>query len=313
MDKESVVAVPSESADSPYELLDDRFRACQGDKRLQRLTSEGRWLEGPAYFPTGRYLVCSDVPNDRILRWDEASGQTGVFRRNTNYANGNTVDRDGRLVTCEQGARRVTRTEHDGTITVIADRHEGKRLNSPNDVVVHSDGSIWFTDSTYGIDSDYQGYRAKSEIGAQYVYRVDPVSGSTQVVATDFVQPNGLAFSKDEQLLYIADTGISHVPNGPRHIRVFRVGSNGKLSGGEIFATCTVGAFDGFRLDSDGRVWASAFDGVHCYDPDGTLLGKIRVPQIVANVCFGGPRRSILYICASTSLYSLMLSVTGNK
>ena len=300
--------------ENPYELFDDRFRACQtGDRQLQRLFAEGRWLEGPAYFPAGRYLVWSDVPNDRILRWDELSGRTGIFRRDTHYANGNTVDFHGRLVTCEQGARRVTRTEHDGTITVISDRYEGKRLNSPNDVVVHSDGSIWFTDSTYGIDSDYQGHLAPSEIGSSYVYRVDPVSGITQVVATDFVQPNGLAFSKDEQLLYIGDTGISHVPDGPRDIRVCRVGSNGDLSGGDIFARCTVGAFDGFRLDKAGRIWTSAGDGVHCYHPDGTLLGKIRVPQTVANICFGGPKRNIMYICATTSVYSLMLSVTGNR
>jgi gluconolactonase len=313
MDKEIVSAVPSESVENPYESFEDRFHACQGDKQLRRLFSEGSWLEGPAYFPAGRYLVWSDVPNDRILRLDELSGCTGIFRRDTNYSNGNTVDRQGRLVTCEHGTRLVTRTEHDGTITVIADRYEGKRFNSPNDVVVHSDGSIWFTDSTYGIDSDYQGHFAKGEIGAQYVYRVDPVSGITQAVATDFVQPNGLAFSNDEKLLYIADTGASHVKDGPRHIRVFRVGSNGKLSGGDIFATCTAGAFDGFRVDSAGRIWTSAFDGVHCYDPDGTLLGKIRVPQIVANVCFGGPNRNILYICATTSLYSLRLSVTGNR
>jgi gluconolactonase len=302
--------------ESPYELFDDRFRACQGDTRLRKLFSEGRWLEGPAYFPAGRYLVWSDVPNNLILRWDEMSGHTAIFRQGTNYANGNTVDRHGRLVTCEQGARRVTRTEYDGTTTVITDQYEGKRLNSPNDVVVHSDGSIWFTDSTYGIDSDYQGYLAQSEIGASYVYRVDPDSGVTQVVATDFVQPNGLAFSYNEQLLYIGDTGISNVPDGPRHIRVFRVGANGDLSGGDVFATCTVGAFDGFRLDTAGRIWTSAGDGVHCYDPDGTLLGKIRVPQTVGNVCFGGLRRNILFICASTSVYSVysvMLSVTGTR
>jgi len=311
MDKETESAAPGEGAESPYELFDDRFGACQGDKRLQTLFSEGRWLEGPAYFPAGRYFVCSDVPNNRIIRWDEPSGQTSIFRHDTNYANGNTVDHNGRLVTCEQGARRVTRTEHDGTITIIADRYQGKHLNSPNDVVAHSDGSIWFTDSTYGIDGDWQGYHAQSEIGACYVYRADPVSGVLQAVATDFVQPNGLAFSSDEQLLYIGDTGISHVPNGPRHIRKFRVGSNGKLSGGEVFATCNAGAFDGFRLDSAGRIWSSAFDGVHCFDPDGTLLGKIRVPHVVGNLCFGGLRRNILFICGSTKLYSLMLAVTG--
>jgi gluconolactonase len=298
--------------DRPYELLDERFAACQrGDRRLEQLFTGGRWLEGPAYFAAGRYLVWSDIPNNRMMRWDETNGKCGVFRREAHHSNGNTVDRDGRLVTCEQGARRVTRTEHDGSITVIADRHEGKRFNSPNDVVEHSDGSIWFTDPTYGIDSDYEGQHCESEIGANRVYRVDPASGEVRVVADDFVQPNGLAFSADEQHVYVSDTGSSHIDDGPRHIRVFGVQPGGYLSSGEVFATCTVGMFDGFRLDSAGRIWTSAGDGVHCYDPDGTLLGKIKVPETVANVCFGGPKRNALFICATTSVYSLILSVKG--
>ncbi len=301
-------------AEKDFVVLDERFRKCFiPTAQVEKLFDGCRWAEGPAYFPAGRYLVWSDIPNDRMLRWDETTGVTGVFRHPAGYSNGNTVDRQGRLVTCEHGNRRVTRTEHDGSITVIADRYEGKRLNSPNDVVVKSDGSIWFTDPAYGIDSDYEGFKAESEIGACYVYRVDPSTGAIRVVADDFVRPNGLAFSPDERFLYIADTGATHVPNGPRHIRKFTISDDGRLSGGEVFATCTAGFFDGFRFDTEGRLWTSAADGVHCYDPDGTLLGKILVPGPVANVVFGGPKRNRLFICATTAIYSVMLPVNGVK
>lgn len=303
-----------EHALETYEVLDERFGICyKGSARVDLLYDGCRWAEGPAYFPAGRYLVWSDIPNDRMLRWDETTGEVGVFRQPAGYTNGHTVDRAGRLVSCEHGNRRVTRTEHDGSITVIADRFEGKRFNSPNDVVVKSDGSIWFTDPAYGIDSDYEGHRAESEIGACHVYRVDPHSGTCRIVADDFVRPNGLAFSPDERRLYIADTGASHVPDGPRHIRAFDVGEDGTLSGGDVFAVCSVGSFDGFRLDEDGRIWTSAGDGVHCYDPDGALIGKIRVPEPVANVVFGGPKRNRLFICATTSLYAIMLPVNGAR
>jgi gluconolactonase len=295
-----------------YEILDERFgRYVRTSARVEKLYEGSRWAEGPAYFAAGRYLVWSDIPNDRMLRWDETTGAVGVFRAPAGYTNGHTVDREGRLVSCEHGARRVTRTEHDGSITVIADRFEGKRLNSPNDVVVASDGAVWFTDPTYGIDSDYEGYRAESEIGASNVYRVDPETGACAVAADDFVRPNGLAFSPDERRLYVSDTGMTHVPDGPRHIRVFEVGAGGALGAGEVFATCTEGMFDGFRFDEEGRLWAGAGDGVHCYDGDGTLLGQVRVPETVANVAFGGPRRNRLFICATTSLYSVLLPFAG--
>jgi gluconolactonase len=287
-----------------FQHLDERFQPLDGDEWTERLHTGCRWTEGPAYFPAGRYLVFSDVPNDRLLRWDETTGTVGVFRQPSNYANGHTVDRWGRLVTCEQGARRVTRTEHDGTVTVLADRWNGKRLNSPNDVVEHSDGSVWFTDPSYGIDSDYEGYRADSEIGACHVYRADPASGRVQAVAQDFARPNGIAFSADERQLYVADT--------PRaHIRRFGVDGDGKLTGGDVFATCDAGRFDGLRLDAAGRVWAAAHDGLHCFDPNGTLLGKLLVPEIVANFTFGGLRRNQLFICASASLYSLRVNFNG--
>ncbi|MXQ10050.1 SMP-30/gluconolactonase/LRE family protein [Microvirga makkahensis] len=295
-------------------VLDERFRRLViSSARLEKLAEGCRWAEGPAYFPAGRYLVWSDVPNDRMMRFDETSNAVSVFRAPSGYSNGNTVDRQGRLVTCEHGHRRVTRTEHDGSITVIASHYDGKRLNSPNDVVVKSDGSIWFTDPAYGIDSDYEGHKGDSEIGACHVYRVDPQSGSVSVAAGDFVRPNGLAFSPDERRLYVADTGATHVADGPRHIRVFDVGESGRLTGGDIFATCTSGLFDGFRLDEAGRIWTSAGDGVHCYESDGTLIGKILVPEAVANVVFGGVKRNRLYICATTSLYSILLPVNGAK
>ncbi|MEE1657179.1 SMP-30/gluconolactonase/LRE family protein [Microvirga sp. CF3062] len=295
-------------------ILDDRFQRLHiGSARLEKLAEGCRWAEGPAYFPAGRYLIWSDVPNDRMMRFDETSGTVSVFRHSSGYSNGNTVDRQGRLVTCEHGNRRLTRTEHDGSITVLASHHQGKRLNSPNDVVVKSDGSIWFTDPAYGIDSDYEGHKAESEIGACHVYRIDPHTGDVRMVAGDFVRPNGIAFSPDESRLYVADTGATHVKDGPRHIRVFDVDDSGNLSGDSVFASCTQGLFDGFRLDEAGRIWTSAGDGVHCYESDGTLIGKILVPEAVANVVFGGPKRNRLYICATTSLYAVMLPVNGVK
>jgi len=294
-------------ADADYEFLDDRFAACvRPTAKVEHLYDGCRWAEGPAWFPAGRYLVWSDIPNDRMLRWDELSGETHVYRAPSNYSNGNTVDRQGRLVTCEHGRRRVTRTEHDGSVTVIADNHEGRRLNSPNDVVVGSDGAIWFTDPSYGIESDYEGYRAESEIGGCHVYRVAPEGGPPQIVGDDFDHPNGLAFSLDERVLYVSDTGVS-----PGHIRSFEVGRDGTLSGGEVFAECTAGGFDGFRLDVDGRLWAAAADGIHCLEPDGTLIGKVLIPETTANVVFGGPRRHRLFICATSSLYSVLLPVLG--
>jgi len=295
-----------------YEILDERFRrVVRTSASVEKLYEGTRWAEGPAYFAAGRYLVWSDIPNDRILRWDEPTGEVGVFRSPAGYTNGHTVDHEGRLVSCSHGERRVERTEHDGSITVIADRYDGKRLNSPNDVVVRSDGSVWFSDPTYGIDSDYEGHRAESEIGAANVYRVDPATGACRIATDEFVRPNGLAFAPGEARLFVSDTGATHVTGGPRHIRAFDVAPDGSLSGGHVFATCTEGMFDGFRFDEDGRLWTSAGDGVHCYDPDGTLIGKVLVPETVANVVFGGPKRNRLFICATSSLYAVLLAVRG--
>ena len=296
-----------------FEAFDERFdKLTHGSAHLEKLYTGCRWAEGPAYLAAGRYLVWSDIPNDRLMRYDETNGVVSVFLSPANNHNGHTVDRQGRLVSCEHRGRCISRIEHDGSRRVLADRFEGKRLNSPNDVVVKSDDSIWFTDPTYGIDSDYEGDAAPEEIGASNVYRIDPSTGEVAAVATDFVKPNGLAFSPDEKHLYIVDTGSTHVSTGPRHMRVAEVAADGRSLGlAKLFATCTAGLFDGFRLDTKGNIWTSARDGVHVYAPDGTLLGKIRVPEPVANVCFGGPKRNRLYICATTSLYAVYVNARG--
>ena len=296
-----------------FDVLDSRFRAClTGHGRVERLWTGGRWLEGPAWFAAGRYLVCSDIPNNRILRLDETDESVSVFRQPSNNSNGNTVDNAGRLVTCEHRGRRVTRTEFDGSLTVIADHHQGKRFNSPNDVVVKSDDSVWFTDPDYGIMTNYEGDQGASEIGACHVYRVDPATGEVTCVADDFVKPNGLAFSPDESILYVADTGRSHIPDGPAHIRAMTVKSDGRTLGpSSVFADCTVGLFDGFRVDTTGRVWSSAGDGVHCYDPDGILIGKVLIPETVANLTFGGPKNNRLFICGTTSIYAVFVTAHG--
>lgn len=295
-----------------FEVIDPRFRQyVMQNVHMETLYTGTRWAEGPVYFPAGKYLLWSDIPNDRIMRYDETNGVVSEFADKCGYHNGHTTDCEGRLVACEHQGRRVSRIEFDGSVTTLAAEYDGKRLNSPNDVVVKSDGSIWFTDPTYGIDSEYEGDGAESEIGASLVYRIDPKSGGIQAVATDFVKPNGLAFSPDETRLYIADTGATHVENGPRHIRVFDVSPDGQLSGGDVFAECANGLFDGFRVDLDGNIWTSAADGVHCYTPEGDLIGKILTGEVVANVEFGGIKRNWLFICATTSLRAVYLNTQG--
>jgi gluconolactonase len=293
-----------------FEYVSDLFNACvKSSARVERLATGCRWAEGPAWFAAGRYVVWSDIPNDRLMKWDETTGEASVFRQPAGYANGNTVDRQGRLVSAQHGWRSVTRTEHDGTITTLADRFDGKRLNSPNDVVVSSDGAIWFTDPPYGIDSDYEGHKSDPEIGSNNVYRIDPVTANVTVVAGDFDRPNGLAFSPDESKLYVTDTG-----HPDRHCRVFDVDlAKGTLSGSKVWAEATNGGFDGFRFDTEGRCWMSAADGVHCLDRDGTLIGKVFIPEPVANLVFGGAKRNRLFICGTSSLYSILLPVNGAK
>ena len=292
-----------------FVTYDSRFSSkIIGHAKLEKLWQGGRWLEGPAYFAAGQYLVFSDIPNNRMMRFDETNQRVSVFRSPSNNCNGNSVDKQGRLVTCEHLSRSVTRTEPDGSVTVLASQFEGNRLNSPNDLVVHSDGSIWFTDPTYGIDSDYEGARALSEVGASNVYRRAP-DGSVSAMIVDRLRPNGLAFSPDEKTLYVSDTGASHEAGHPRAIHSYRVGA--KLDYAGQFCTIDSGFFDGFRMDSDGCLWTSAATSVHCYHPDGSLLGSVPVGELVSNVCFGAGKRNRLYITAQTSLYAIYLNCNG--
>lgn len=293
-----------------FEVLDNSFGSfVLGNAPLKQIATGFDWVEGPVWFGDANCLLFSDIPNNRIMRWIPGLG-TSVFREPSNYANGHTRDRQGRLISCEHGARRVTRTAHDGSITVIADSFEGKRLNSPNDVVVKSDGTIWFTDPHYGIMTNYEGYKSQQELPCQ-VYRVDPDAGTIEAVLTDFAGPNGLAFSPDEDRLYVADTGAMFDADAERHIRVFDVGPDNRLGGGDVFHTISSGFADGFRLDRDGNLWSSAADGVHCINPSGELIGKILVPELVSNVCFGGRAKHQLFITATTSVYMISLNREG--
>jgi gluconolactonase len=295
---------------SIYQTDDPRFgNLHNGSAGLDRIATGLRWAEGPVWFDDLQCLLFSDIPNQRMMRW-VPGGEVSTFRAPSNFTNGHTRDKQGRLVSCEHGTRRVTRTESDGSITVIADSYLGKRLNSPNDVVVHSDGSIWFTDPTYGILSDYEGYQAEPEQAARHVFRCDPVTGDLTSVVDDFGQPNGLAFSPDEALLYVADSAASHDPHAPRHIRVFDV-AGGRLTNGRVFAKIDKGLPDGLRTDMQGNLWSSAADGVHCFARDGTRLGKVLVPEGVSNLTFGGPRRNRMFITATTSVYAIYLMTNG--
>jgi gluconolactonase len=293
------------------EILDDRFRSfVMPNAPLLTLADGFAWLEGPVWFADLDCLLFSDLPNDRIMRWT-ASGGVSVFRSSAGFPNGHTRDRQGRLIGCSHEHRCVTRIEVDGTITVLADRYDGHRLNSPNDVVCRSDGSIWFTDPHYGINTDYEGGKQKAELPAN-VYRLDPGSGRLTIVADDFAGPNGLAFSPDERLLYISESGRQFAADPVQHIRVFDVCGDGtRLEGGRIFHKVSPGFADGFRVDHDGDIWTGADDGVHCIAPDGTKLGVIKVPFRVSNLTFGGRFRSRLFICGSQTLFAIETNQRG--
>ena len=294
---------------SLFETLDPTFgRYMLGNAPVKQLATGFDWVEGPVWFGDAGCLLFSDIPNDRILRWTPGVGIT-TYRAPSNYANGHTRDRQGRLISCEHGTRRVTQTEPDGSITVIADAFGGRPLNSPNDVVVKSDGTIWFSDPHYGIMSDYEGFAAPQE-NPCVVYRADPATGALDVMIADMQCPNGLAFSPDESLLYVADTGRMH-SDDPRHIRVYRIGDDGRPRDGRVFHSIAPGCADGIRVDSDGNLWSSAADGVHCIAPDGQLMGRIKVPELVSNLCFGGRAKHELYITATTSLYRVTLNRRG--
>lgn len=298
-------------ANGEFEVVDSRFRQLvQSNAWVEKLYDGCRWAEGPVYVADGNYVLWSDIPNDRMLQWVDGLG-VRVFRQPSHYSNGHSRDREGRLVSCEHGTRRVTRTEHDGSITVLADRYRGRRLNSPNDVVVKSDGSVWFTDPPYGIRSDYEGHKAAEEQAARHVFRLDPGAAEPVAVADDLICPNGLAFSPDESVLYVSDSERSGNPAGPPHIRAFDVVDGRRLANGRVFATVDPGLSDGLRLDAEGNLWTSAGDGVHCFDSHGNLLGKIHLPEKTSNLTFGGPRRNRLFITATRSLYAVYVAVNG--
>ncbi len=305
--------------DPAIEILDPRMRALRlFSAGVEQLASGLRWAEGPVWFGDGRYLLLSDIPNDRILRWDDTSGATSVFRHPAGHANGHARDRQGRLVSCEHHGRRVTRTEHDGRITVLADRFEGARLNSPNDITVARDGSIWFTDPSFGIESDWEGERAAPE-RPHAVYRIDAQTGALRCVIDDLAAPNGLAFSPDESLLYVIESRAT-----PRRIWAYPHRSDGTLGERRLLVEATDhGALDGMAVDRDGNLWcgygstgapasdAATLDGVRVHASDGTPIGHIHLPERCANVCFGGARHNRLFMAASHSLYALYVNTAG--
>jgi gluconolactonase len=312
-ERKNPVAYP----DPAVEILDPRFAKYRvGNAAVERLYTGTRWAEGPVWFGDGRYLLFSDIPNNRILRWLEDTGEVSVFRSPSNYSNGHTRDRQGRLLSCEHDTRRVTRTEHDGTVTVLITHFQNKSLNAPNDIVVDSNGAIWFTDPGYGIMSNYEGHKAAFELPAN-VYRLDPDKHEATVVASDLDKPNGLCFSPDEKKLYIVDTGVPKNQGDPHAIRVYDVEDQKQLRNGRVFVHMAPGSSDGIRCDTDGNVWSAAgwggegFNGVHVFAPDGTLIGKIHLPETCANLCFGGAKKNRLFMAASQSLYAVYVDAQG--
>ena len=302
---------PGRYPDPAVRALDPRFDRCRlHNAAVERIATGYRWVEGPVWFGDHRCLVWSDIPGNRMLRWDEATGVVTPFRSPADFANGHTRDRQGRLVSCEHLTRRVTRTEHDGSITVLIDRFDGRPLNAPNDVVVASDGSVWFTDPGYGILSDYEGRRAALELPTA-VYRLDPERGDAEPVVQDLERPNGLCFAPGESRLYVVDSGST-----PGSIHVYDV-AEGRVGAGRRFADMSPGSSDGIRCDSEGNLWASAggggdgYDGVHVFAPDGTLIGQVLLPEACANLCFGGAAGNRLFMAASRSIYALYVNATG--
>jgi gluconolactonase len=304
-------APPIRYPDADIVSLDPRFdRIALGHAGIERIACDCRFTEGPVWFGDTRQLLFSDIPNNRIMRWDEETGTVSVFRKPSHYANGNTRDRHGRLITCEMDAQRLTRTEYDGTITVLADTFDGKRLTGPNDVVVKSDGSIWFSDNGAGIRGNYLGHRRQAELPFR-VYRIDGETGKMTIAIEDMQRPNGLAFSPDEKLLYVVDT-----PAEPKTTHVYEIVGNGtKAVNGRVFFD-TPGWADGIRCDTDGNVWCGITggegeDGVSIFAPDGKLIGRILLPERCANVCFGGEKRNRLFMAASQSIYAVYVEAQG--
>ena len=303
--------------DPAVEIVDPRFaKYVLGSAAVERLWTGARWTEGPVWFGDGRFLLFSDIPNNRMMRWVEETGEVSLFRSPSNNSNGNTRDTNGRLITCEHDSRRITRTEHNDHITNLMDNYQGKRLNSPNDVIVHPDGHIWFTDPDYGILGNYEGHKAETELNPA-VYRLNPDTGQATIATTDLEKPNGLCFSPDYSKLYITDTGASHKPGHPHQIMVYDIERGEQLVNGRTFCDMGAGLADGIRCDIDGNIWASAgwvgegYDGIHIFAPDGNLIGRIHLPETVSNLCFGGEKHNRLFITASQSLYAIYIETQG--
>ncbi|MDP3069319.1 MAG: SMP-30/gluconolactonase/LRE family protein [Opitutaceae bacterium] len=301
----AVLAAPLAAAETHIDQAAEFARLVPADAKVTKLAGDLGFIEGPVWIKAGGYLVFSDIPNDELKRWSPKDGLAS-FRKPSQNANGNTLDLAGQLLTCEHSGRRVAIVQQDGKLLTLVNSFEGKKLNSPNDVVVRSDGTVWFTDPEYGLKTDpATKQRVGKEQPGNYVYRHDPKTGKTTAVVKDFVQPNGLAFSPDEKKLYVADSGT------PKHIRVFNVAADGTVSGGAVFSTIDKGGPDGIRVDRDGRVWSSAGDGVQIFAADGRRIGKILTPESPANLCFGGSDGKTLFITARKSLYSVPVLVTG--